>query len=248
MIGLEYILKIYNVSQQQVAELLGIKQQNIDKWVRGIKKIPIKHLPKLSKIFNVSEEYFQKELTKLDKNELSRIQILNSPECREYEKVGMNDDGEEVKETFFMDEGIDFTSLKMLEVEKEILLIQENVQKNIEHKLINTPEHFYSNVAILYKLFNSLISNNCIREDIIEEILHSMIDCKNCKNTKNEFGKVIAELIQKEQLKRNKEDKIKYQQEQKDLLDEEIRIYEDEQKPISEEERKKDEMLRNLFG
>ena len=64
MIGLEYILKLWNITQQELADRLGIKRQNIDAWIRKQRPIPKKYLPVLSEIFNISEEYFQKELTK----------------------------------------------------------------------------------------------------------------------------------------------------------------------------------------
>ena len=41
MIGLEYILKLWNVTQQELADKLDIKRQNIDAWIRGKRKIPI---------------------------------------------------------------------------------------------------------------------------------------------------------------------------------------------------------------
>lgn len=67
MIGLEYVLKLFNMTQQELANKLEIKQQNIDAWIKGKRNIPNKHLPKLVEIFNIPVEYFQKELTDIDK-------------------------------------------------------------------------------------------------------------------------------------------------------------------------------------
>lgn len=60
MIGLEYILALYNINHSKLAEELGIKRQNINQWVKGKGKIPKKYIPILSKKFNIQEEYFQK--------------------------------------------------------------------------------------------------------------------------------------------------------------------------------------------
>jgi plasmid maintenance system antidote protein VapI len=75
MIGLEYILSLYNVSHVSLAEELGIKRQNINLWIKGKGKIPKKYLPVLSKKFRIDEKYFQKELGDLDKLAIQRIKI-----------------------------------------------------------------------------------------------------------------------------------------------------------------------------
>ena len=68
MISLEYVLKLWNMTQQELADKLGIKKQNINYWISGKRNIPKKYLPKLSKIFNgIDEEYFQMKLTNLKK-------------------------------------------------------------------------------------------------------------------------------------------------------------------------------------
>lgn len=67
MIGLEYVLNLYNMEHQYLAEKLGIKKQNINLWIKGKQKIPKKHLPILSDIFGIEEDYFQKDLDDIDK-------------------------------------------------------------------------------------------------------------------------------------------------------------------------------------
>ncbi|MBY6838736.1 helix-turn-helix domain-containing protein [Clostridium botulinum] len=81
MIGLEYICNLYNKSYNSVAEELGISRQSINGWVKGLRPIPKKHLPKLSNIFDgVYKEYFQKELTEIDKINIQKTKVFN--ECR----------------------------------------------------------------------------------------------------------------------------------------------------------------------
>lgn len=85
MIGLSYILKIHDVSQKDIARILNIRKQNIGLWITDItRKIPEKHLPILSDIFNISPEYFQKELSDIDKLKLQKIKLIS--ECN---KLGL---------------------------------------------------------------------------------------------------------------------------------------------------------------
>lgn len=67
MIGLEYILNLYDMQHQTFAEKLGIKKQNINLWVKEKQSIPKKYLPVLSSMFGIDEEYFQKELTEVER-------------------------------------------------------------------------------------------------------------------------------------------------------------------------------------
>ncbi|HFU4100298.1 TPA: helix-turn-helix domain-containing protein [Streptococcus suis] len=43
MIGLEYILNLFNLQHIELAEKLGIKKQNINMWVKGRQNIPKKY-------------------------------------------------------------------------------------------------------------------------------------------------------------------------------------------------------------
>ena len=65
MIGLEYILRISNVKQKDLAEELGINKQNITLWLKEKQNIPNKYLSALSEKFNLPIEWFQKEVTEL---------------------------------------------------------------------------------------------------------------------------------------------------------------------------------------
>lgn len=75
MIGLEYVLGIYNMQHIELAEKLGIKKQNINMWVKGKQKIPKKYLPVLEEIFKLSQDYFQKELNEIEKLEIQKEKL-----------------------------------------------------------------------------------------------------------------------------------------------------------------------------
>lgn len=75
MIGLEYILGLYNMQHIELAEKLGIKKQNINLWIKKKQNIPKKYLPILSELFGIDEEYFIKELTEVEKLEIQKEKL-----------------------------------------------------------------------------------------------------------------------------------------------------------------------------
>ncbi|MDD9149829.1 YdaS family helix-turn-helix protein [Sporolactobacillus sp. CQH2019] len=89
MIGLEYILGLYNMQQLELAERLGIKKQNINLWIKGKQHIPKKYLPVLEKLFHVNGAYFSKELTDIEKLEIQKEKLKHElqPIIKRHEQV-----------------------------------------------------------------------------------------------------------------------------------------------------------------
>lgn len=83
MIGLEYILGVFNMQHQDLANELGIKKQNINLWVKGKQKIPQKYLPILSNMFGLSEEDLQRELSDIDKLAIQNDVLLSKIVAKE---------------------------------------------------------------------------------------------------------------------------------------------------------------------
>ncbi|RQN12525.1 helix-turn-helix domain-containing protein [Clostridium butyricum] len=75
MIGLEYILSLYNMQHIELAEKLGIKKQNINLWIKGKQNIPKKYLPILEELFGTKQEYFMKELNEIEKLEIQKEKL-----------------------------------------------------------------------------------------------------------------------------------------------------------------------------
>lgn len=75
MIGLEYILGLYNVQHVELAEKLGIRKQNINMWIKGKQNIPKKYLPILEGLFGLDGEYFIRELDEIDKLEIQKEKL-----------------------------------------------------------------------------------------------------------------------------------------------------------------------------
>ena len=72
MLGLEYIRKLYGDTTITLADKLGITNALVSQWENGKKPIPEKRLEELSNIYNVSSEYFSKELTSLEQVKIKK--------------------------------------------------------------------------------------------------------------------------------------------------------------------------------
>ena len=75
MIGLEYILNLYNMQHVDLAEKLGIRKQNINMLIKGKQNIPKKYLPILEELFELDQGYFYKEITEIEKLEIQKEKL-----------------------------------------------------------------------------------------------------------------------------------------------------------------------------
>lgn len=88
LIGLEFILGLYNMQHVELAEHLGIKKQNINMWVKRRQNIPKKYLPVLEELFEVDREVFSRELDEIEKLEIQKEKLKNDlkPVITKHEK------------------------------------------------------------------------------------------------------------------------------------------------------------------
>lgn len=88
MLGLEYILNLYNMQYIELADNLGIKKQNINMWIKGKQKIPKKYYPILEELFGIKGEYFGRELNEIDKLEIQKEKLKGElkPVITKYEE------------------------------------------------------------------------------------------------------------------------------------------------------------------
>ena len=88
MIGLEYILNLYNFPHIELADKLGIRKQNINLWVKGRQNIPKKYMPVLENLFGIRGEYFDRELTEIDRLEIQKEKLKKElePVVMKYEQ------------------------------------------------------------------------------------------------------------------------------------------------------------------
>lgn len=175
MIGLEYILKLYNITQQELAEKLGIKRQNIDAWIRGKRKIPQKHLLKLSEIFKLPEGYFQSELSEKDKLTIQQLKIRNELREYEYEDTFIdNNTGEKVTVYgSYIDQEQELQD-NFLGLKKYILKLHENIDETIGKIDVYSGNDDARDVIELYEMFIQIIKKGKIRRNVIKNILEGM--------------------------------------------------------------------------
>lgn len=105
MIGLEFICKVYNIENKELAEKLKIVPTNISSWLKGTREIPKKYLSVLSKIFKgIASEYFQKELTHVDELKI-RIHYIETMDFdnRHGELIVDNPEGETILDEYIDD-------------------------------------------------------------------------------------------------------------------------------------------------
>lgn len=118
MIGLEYILSLYNMQHIELAEKLGIKKQNINLWIKGKQNIPKKYLPVLEEIFGTKQEYFMKELNEIEKLEIQKEKL----------KKDLNPVIEKHEQQFLIGEANDLVEVPIYDKE-EINTMERKIEK-----------------------------------------------------------------------------------------------------------------------
>lgn len=189
MIGLEYILSLYNMQHIELADKLGIKKQNINLWIKGKQNIPKKYIPVLEELFNVKQEYFNKELTEIEKLEIQKEKLkrdLNPVIQDSYEKflIGEEEGFKEIpiydkKEINKIENDIEIA--KIVSKLKESMSVVENnpymdtyklfaelMEKSqhepLVHKTIEALAHYF-------KVLPNWVSSGDEQDDFEEEIL-----------------------------------------------------------------------------
>lgn len=134
MIGLEFIILMFNEKRKDIAEKIEVSPATIQDWIKSRRPIPKKRLKQLSEYFNLPEVYFQKELKPSEKIELQRIKLAREITYIEYEDYIVDDEGNvhEVMNVISPEAEID----NFLEQEQRV----EKVLEDVEHMLKGLPE------------------------------------------------------------------------------------------------------------
>lgn len=157
MIGLKYIIDLYEMKGQDLAKELNIKQPNINLWTSGKQNVSKKHIPKLVEIFGVSEEFYQKELTEVDKLLIQKEKIVNELRNNsDYNQVKM--DLENLNEISYEEVPLDG---KIIEINNKIS--KAKVKEIIEEKI---PDENMRFVEMILKLIEEYGDNTDILQDI----------------------------------------------------------------------------------
>lgn len=181
MIGLYFIRKLYNMSMDELAHNLNITKQTVSKWEK--RKIPIsdKRLNQLSKIFNIPEKYFQKELDEIDRMEIQNIKLNSELKNYEYEyedTITDPDTGEEITVTqTSIDEGalFDFSlNSYNLNQKKLLIAIKDSMDRQFEENNDEYRDYGLGNaneILELYERFLKLVNNADIDNNTIKRVL-----------------------------------------------------------------------------
>lgn len=139
MIGLEYILGLYNMQHIELAEHLGIKKQNINLWIKGKQNIPKKYLPILQELFHVDTSYFNKELTEIEKLEIQKekLKFELQPIIKEYKQI-LEEGASKLKEVPVYDQEEINKIERSIEKAKIVQRFKESLETVDEHPFMDT--------------------------------------------------------------------------------------------------------------
>lgn len=180
---LEYVLKLYDITQQELSNQLGIKQQNIDLWIRDKnRKIPKKHLPKLAEIFNIPSEYFQNELSYQDKEKIQMMKLHGTNNLKE---LGYEVYDEEYEPDELALENLDNSKKEKMQIYNQrrsdvIDKIQSKLNLGIEGQSYSANIYMHvlnrnETMLSLIEKFENIISDvdGIIQEKVLDELLTS---------------------------------------------------------------------------
>lgn len=164
MIGLDYILSLYNIQHVDLAEKLGIKKQNINMWVKQKQNIPKKYLPVLEELFGVESNYFSREITKIDKLEIQKEKLkkdLNPLIKKHEQQFAIGEINDIVEKTIYDKEEIntierDIEKAKLVSKFKEALDVVDNNPYLDTYKLIVGLMEKVQHEVVLHKTIEAL--------------------------------------------------------------------------------------------
>ncbi|MDB8803604.1 helix-turn-helix domain-containing protein [Romboutsia sp. 1001216sp1] len=188
MNGLEYILSLYNMQHIELAEILGIKKQNINMWIKGKQNIPKKYLPVLEEIFNIDSKYFVKELNEIEKLEIQKEKLKQDlkPVIKKHEqKFSIGEINDIIEKPIYDKEEINsiersIEKAKLIDRFKNSIDLVDDMPNMDTYKLIvelmeKVPHEivFHKTIEALahyYKVIPEWVNSSTEQEDFEEEI------------------------------------------------------------------------------
>lgn len=209
MIGLEYLNEIYGLSATDLGKKLNVSRQTINDWLRERRIIPRKHYEKLKEIFKgIPEEYFQKELTELDKLNLQRMKLENDTFEYTYTDVIWDEETQQEIEVECVGCNIPHEYMEMLDLDIKEKELFKNI-KDLISKRIGEPENEWDYIgrkADILEIFETLVEimdEDYIADRRVKEILNSVKIAKGKRLADSLFVKKLSVAI-KEQMMRDK--------------------------------------------
>lgn len=164
LIGLEYILSLYNLQHIELADKLGIKKQNINMWVKQKQSIPKKYLPVLEELFGVENDCFGRELTEIEKLEIQKEKLkkdLNPVIKKHEEQFQIGEINDIIEKPIYDKEEMntierEIEKAKIISKFKEALDIVDNNPYMDTYKLIVELMGKVQHEAVLHKTIEAL--------------------------------------------------------------------------------------------
>lgn len=212
IIGFEYICNLYTVKYTEIADELDISKQTINSWVSGRRKIPNKHLETLAKKFEISQEYFQKELDDIDKLKIQKIKIENEMVEIEYEDTAIDEQtGEEYTYTrTCLDSGEEFY-LQHLTYEIKEKELYDKIKKTLSNCFNDNEDSMYGGLNDAWTLledfhkFIDIINDKKVNQNTIRKILRAIGLAYGKGFDSDRLVRKIVEAIKEEEVKTKKE-------------------------------------------
>ncbi|MCB2297069.1 helix-turn-helix domain-containing protein [Clostridium tagluense] len=178
MIGLEYILNLNKITQQDIATELGIRKQSVNQWIKD-KKVPRKHLEYLSQKFNIPSEYFNMELKKSDELEIKLIKLKNENPPQRITKIDETEWGKHEYVEEIYEKHVDHEiSLLQIEIQRQKILeeIYETINSKVEFIGGNFNEYIYkdSMICAIFGNVASILKSEKVEPAVILEILRAI--------------------------------------------------------------------------
>ncbi|XZI46332.1 helix-turn-helix domain-containing protein [Clostridium perfringens] len=223
MIGLEYLLDINNMQSKQLAEMLGVGKATVSSWINQKRLISTKHYEKLKEIFKVPEEYFQKELTELDKLNLQRIKLENNIVGYTYKDTIWDEETKQEIEVDRVGYNIPVETIEMLDLDIRHKELFKNIDDLIARRTEGAEDEWdyigkKSEVLEVFELLYEIMNKEYVPYRRVKNILDSIKVAKEKRMESNLFVRKLAAII-KEQMMRDKKTEEENIKAAKELLE-----------------------------
>lgn len=216
MIGLEYLLDINNMQSKQLAEMLGVGKATVSSWINQKRLISTKHYEKLKEIFKVPEEYFQKELTELDRLNLQRIKLENNIVGYTYKDTIWDEETKQEIEVDSVGYNIPVETIEMLDLDIRHKELFKNIDDLIARRTEGAEDEWdyigkKSEVLEVFELLYEIMNKEYVPYRRVKNILDSIKVSKEKRMESDLFVRKLAAIIREQMMrdKKTEEENIK---------------------------------------
>jgi transcriptional regulator with XRE-family HTH domain len=206
--SLEEVLKINEMSNSDLAKELDILRGNVHNWTKGKRKIPLKYMEELCKIFDLPKEFFLRELAEEEKVIVKKkhIERLIDKSSFEYEDTIINEKGEEVVTRAYMDGSTE----RLLDEYNNEIIKARSIARVIDRvkKTIADSDNEKS-IEGMYNAFIDLLEHKNVSKVILNNILTAITIAYDVKeeSSDNEFVLKLVGSIKAYEEERQKKKK-----------------------------------------